>query len=305
LKKNIATLTQICDAIASGILSQAEAARRCDVSVATYWSWISQSQKGNPDFIITYCEEQMQFFEAVKLARKVALHDVLGLFEQRMHYGRDELVYFQGRPCWKEDESLAGLDDEMISILGLPDRFERINGQRVQLRIHHEPPIAGVIKLLEANFPKQYGQRSTVDINQRTQLGVTVVDQRKPKAPPPQVEVLPPRVIAAPADDDLSDLLGDDTEEGTFSEIEQAPTAPMASQPEPTPAPDTRIVDERYGTLTNEQAAMLNRLRAGIPANATRQPRTLIQTSSAIDRDDLDPARVGRGEPPKGGVKIA
>src|SRR5258708_30981312 len=97
-KRNVETLTAVCDLIAAGCLSQAEAARRCDISVSSYWSFISQSQKGNPDFIITYCEESMPFHEAIRLARKVALHDVLGRYEQRMHEGTREKVFFQGRP---------------------------------------------------------------------------------------------------------------------------------------------------------------------------------------------------------------
>src|SRR5260370_20113848 len=166
MKKSAETMTAIADKIASGILSQAEAARRCDVSVATYWSWISQSQKGNSDFVITYCEESMPFHEAIKLARKIALHDVLGKYEQRMHSGTTEKIFFQGRPMWKEREDCAGLDDETVRLIFDTDRWERdANGQRIQLEIVHAPPVAGVIKLLEANFPKQYGQNSESNIN--------------------------------------------------------------------------------------------------------------------------------------------
>jgi hypothetical protein len=169
-KRSPQLLTAICDTVASGILSQAEAARRNGVSVASFWAWVAQPQKGEAGFVFEYCGEQMSFHQAIALARKIALHDVLGRFEQRAHYGSDEPVFYQGRPEWKEDESLSGLDDEMIAALGYPDRFERdANGQRIQLTIHHEPPVAGVIKVLEANFPRQYGQKSEVNINQKTQ----------------------------------------------------------------------------------------------------------------------------------------
>ncbi len=326
MKKSQTTLTAICDLIAAGCLSQAEAARRCDVSVATYWSWISQSQKGNLDFVIAYCEESMTFHEAVKLARKIALHDVLGKYEQRMHEGTREKVFFQGRPQWKEREDCAGLDDQTVMLLFGTDRWERdANGQRIQLEIVHAPPIAGVIKLLEANFPKQYGQKSTVDINQRINLGVTTISrQPKPSLP---VEILPPLpAISAPTvtddvgdndGDDLSELLGEEPQDiqaayveieqpadiqAADVEIEEPKKDPMVSQPAPAPAPT--IVNPRFGALTPEQAAILGRLRANIPVTAPQQPNAIVGKFSAVDPDDTDARRVGMGGIPKGGSKI-
>jgi hypothetical protein len=309
MKKNAATLTAICDRIAGGCLSQAEAARRCDVSVASYWSWIKSSQENPAAWQITFLDSPMAFHECVALARKIGLQDVLGRFEMRCGGGPDggtrEKVFFQGRPCWKELEAAVDLDPDVRELMGYPrDGLERdANGNRIQLEIIHAPAVAAVVKLLESNFT-QYKQRSELNVNQKTQLGVTVVDQRKPKAPPPQVEIVQPRVIAAPADDDLSDLLGEEITEGVFEEIEEAPAAPPMAASQPAPTPEPKIVDERFGSLTNEQAALLRQLRKNVPLNATLQPRTLIQTFSAVDRDDNDPARVGAGTIPANGMKL-
>ncbi len=293
MKKSQTTLTAICDLIAAGCLSQAEAARRCDVSVATYWSWISQSQKGNLDFVIAYCEESMTFHEAVKLARKIALHDVLGKYEQRMHEGTREKVFFQGRPQWKEREDCAGLDDQTVMLLFGTDRWERdANGQRIQLEIN---------------------------------LGVTTISrQPKPSLP---VEILPPLpAISAPTvtddvgdndGDDLSELLGEEPQDiqaayveieqpadiqAADVEIEEPKKDPMVSQPAPAPAPT--IVNPRFGALTPEQAAILGRLRANIPVTAPQQPNAIVGKFSAVDPDDTDARRVGMGGIPKGGSKI-
>src|SRR5690242_12861420 len=114
-KRSPETLLAIVEMIAGGVLSQASACRACDVSVSTYWEWIGLSQRtDDPMFTLTYCGEEMRFHEAIKLARKIALTDVMGRFEQRMHAGHYEPVFFQGRPMWKEDERLAQFSDEEV-----------------------------------------------------------------------------------------------------------------------------------------------------------------------------------------------
>jgi hypothetical protein len=288
MKKSVTLLTQICDLIASGVLSQAEAARRCDVSIASYWSWIAQSQKGNPDFVITFCEEQMPFHDAVRLARKIAHQDILGRFETRVHGGTLEPVFFQGRPQWKEREDLAGIDDDTVAMLGFPDRWERdANGNRVQLMIRHEPAIAGVVKFLESNF-RQYQQRSELKIDQKVNLGVSVVS-RKPKPlsvidvtplpPPPQIE-RPVDGDWVEAAEDLADLLGPEPVADVAGDPNGSPEPAADAEPEiemvSQPASEP-LVSTRWGNLTESQAAVLAKLKAGIPTNAPTSPNFIVE----------------------------
>lgn len=257
---------------------------------------MAQSSKGHPDFVIEFMEETLQFADAIKAARRIALINLAGKFEHRMYNGHDEPVFFQGKPTWVEDESLVGLDDETLKILGLPDRFLRVNGKRVQHVIHHEPPIAGQIKILEAHF-KQYAQKSELNINQKVSGGVTVVDARKPKT---QALPLPVAQIAAPSppvqevaeppeeyrgddvandddDDDLSDILG---------EAKPIEAGEIEAQPEPEPKP---LVTERLG-FSDLERDLLARLRAG-PANP--RPTAIVNTGNSGNRADDPPERTG------------
>jgi hypothetical protein len=188
----------------------------------------------------------MPFHKAVALARKVALADALGQFEQRCLEGDETPVFYQGRPMWIEDESLSHLSQDDLERLGIPDRYLRVNGRRVQHTIKSAPPVAAVVKLLEANF-KTYAQRSEVSIHARHSGGVSVVNVPKVL---PAVEVVQPPQIAPPT--------------STNVEVEEPPAShdaveePIAAEPEPEPQPERRI-----SALERD---LLDRLRQG-PTN--------------------------------------
>jgi hypothetical protein len=292
MKRTAETLIAICDKIAAGTLSQANAARSCGVSESSYWFWIAQSQKGEPGFFVTYCGEEMPFHQAIGLARKIALQDIEGRFLERAHVGHLEPVFYQGRPQWKEREDLAGLDDETIAMLGHPDRYERDQfGNRIQLTIRHAPPVAAVIKVLESHMPRLYGQKSEV-VNINRNSGVTTVEHRIAKLPAPA----PVQVIGDQTEqDDLRELLGDPVE------VEATVTEP--SPPTPPPAEPVSAAEAYASTrpaLTDLQRDLLSKLRT----TGTAPRRAPVQVFRADDPDDLDPRRVGAGSPPTGGMKV-
>jgi hypothetical protein len=315
MKKSVETLTAICDWIAAGC-SQSEAAKRCGVSVSSFWSWVKSSQQSPAEWQMTYCDSQMSFAEATVLARKICLHGTLSEFEARMRTGTEIPVYFQGRPQFKDLEAAVGLDEDTRELLGMPrDGLERdAQGNRIPLTLHQDPPIAGVIRLLSANFPKLYGEKSTVDINQRVNLGVTVVG-RKP-LPPPVIDITPipaaaPRLIEKPVDgdwieaeEDLADLHDGPEPEPPAEDFQRVENQPepepaaeemtrldtskssaaageiepeeIASEPAPAPAPEPAPTEGRFGNLSPKQQQILLMLRAGVPANATTQPTGFV-----------------------------
>ncbi len=220
-KRTPETLTAICDVIAGGVMSQAEAARRCGVSVASFWAWISQSQRGSPDLVLPEYlgEANMPFHKAVAVARRLALHDVVGRMETRAISGSVEKVFYQGRPTFVEDETLAHLTDEDLVTFGIPDRYLRDQlGHRIQNTIVHEPPVALVLAVASANFPKVYGAKSEVNINQKTSLGVTIVkrDYNAPHkvAAPPEVQIVEhqPEAVSDAVVAEITDEVGDEPE---------------------------------------------------------------------------------------------
>jgi hypothetical protein len=254
-------LREICETIASGVLSPRKAAQACGVPPSTYWDWVAASQRDPSDerFIIEYCGEWMPFHKAVATARKVALADALGQFEQRCLEGDETPVFYQGRPMWVEDERLAGLDDEFIqTTLGLPDRYLRVNGKRVQHTIKSAPPVAAVVKLLEANF-KTYAARSEVTVNARHSGGVSVVNVPKVL---PAVEIVQTPQIAPPV-----------APEPIAAEEVEEPT--ITAEPEPEP-----IAVEPERRISALERDLLDRLRQG-PRNP--RPSRPVNVGSPSD----------------------
>jgi hypothetical protein len=113
--------------------------------------------------------EMMPFHKAVAGARRLALHEVIGRMETRSLVGHREPVFYQGKPTWVEDEALAYFSDEDLKTFGIPDRFKRDGfGNRIQNTILHEPPVALVLAVAAANFPKVYGAKSEINVNQKS-----------------------------------------------------------------------------------------------------------------------------------------
>jgi hypothetical protein len=224
--------------------------------------------------------------------------------------GHWEPVFFKGEPTWVEDETLIGLDDEELKLLGYRDRFLRdSDGRRIQHRIHHPPPTQLQMFIAERQFPKLYGPTpSTLNINSRS--ASTAVIRHTLPSPPAPVEVLPalkPAAIAAPvthADDDL-DL-------GLDEPI--AEPAPMVSEPEP--EPPSKPVGQPGKVLTPLQQDLLARLKASqsrppaarpTPAGPAPVRRVGLTSVGRDEDDDRNPNRVGSGplNSPPGAIKLA
>jgi hypothetical protein len=287
--KSKETLQAIVQNIAGGMLCYTDAARAAGASPASFWRWMKQSATGDAEFIVDFMDEKMQFAEAVKNARKIALLDIAGRFESRMLNGTDEPVFFQGKPQYKERPECIGLADDVVRLLGYEHRWMvDADGSPIPLTIHHEPPIAGVIKILESHF-QIYRPRSEVNVNQRLSGGVTVVDRKAKPLPAPVVQIAPPSQVAVepiddPADEDddpdldLSDILGEPS-------ADVAPVE-MASEPAPAPQPEPPA---RTG-LSELERDLLDKLRAG-PRNP--RPKAIVVTGNSSSRADDPPERIG------------
>src|SRR5450755_847452 len=150
-KKTREMLTAICDTMAGGVLSPYNAAKRCGVSSKGMWLWIRASQRDDPDFIIEYLGEEIQFARALVVARRIALHEARGRMEERAIMGHDEPIFYQGNPTWKIDPRTVGIKDDLLELLGLPtDRLLRDRyGNAIQNTVHHLPPVALALRVSE------------------------------------------------------------------------------------------------------------------------------------------------------------
>ncbi|MCG2629729.1 hypothetical protein L6654_24195 [Bradyrhizobium sp. WYCCWR 13023] len=210
----------------------AEAARRAGISESTLYAWLTSSQRGEPGFIVEEFagEANIPLHDAMRFARKIAVLSAVQRMEHRALNGHEEAVFFRGQPTWVEDERYAGLDQETLEILGLPDRYLRIDGRRVQHTMHVQPPVALVLAVAAANT-KLYAQRQEINVNQRNS-GVQVVEHRYgqssgvalPAVQPTAIEPSPS--ISSEPDDDLSDIIG--SEEAPSLAGEATPAQPPA-----------------------------------------------------------------------------
>lgn len=279
--------------------SIAAAAKVCRCSTSAVWGWLSASAKGEPGFDVEWMGETMPLHQAVKQAQRLVSATVLDNFRHRLLHGTDEPAKFQGRQVYKRDPALDHLSDQDLDDLGITTRYlRRPDGSFIEETIHHEPPIQGVLALLAAEFPKVWGAKSTMEINQKSS-GVKVIrheyGQPKPKAPVSVEIVQEVPALAPPSldDDDLSDLLGDS------EPIEPEPEAIELPEPEPQPVmqEESEQIPPQQG-LTELQRELLSRLKAGPGATRSAPVRP---TGAAVDNFEDG---VGPGQPRPGGVKV-
>jgi hypothetical protein len=301
--KSKETLQAIVQNIAGGMLCYTDAARAAGASPATFWRWMKSSATGDAEFVIDFMDEKVQFADAVKNARKLAILDIAGKFESRMMNGHEERVFFQGRPQYKERPECIGLPDDVVRLLGYDHRWQvDESGVPIPLTIHHEPPIAGVIKVLESHF-LMYRPRSEVNVNQRVSGGVTVVDRKAKPLPAPVVQIAPPSQTAVepiedPADDadDDVDLSADEDDDLDLSDIlgeePSADVAPveLASEPEPDSEPEPQPDPPARAGLSELERDLLDKLRAG---PKSPRPTALVNTGNSSSRADDPPERIG------------
>jgi hypothetical protein len=278
--------------------SYARAARSAGISKTTLWDWIGQSQRdavGNGVVLDEFMGMQsVPLHHAMQAARRAALNDMVGNLEHRSIHGHDEAVYFQGRPMWKEDESLSALSDEDLAVFGIVDRYLRDErGHRVQLTIHHEPPVSLVLAVAAANFPKVYGGHSTIDVNHKGNLGVSVVKRSFGRV---AAKVAEPEQIADQSHDvidldvrDAPDLGADVLEpETSADDSDSVVSPPFALEPE---------FMKSAAPLTPLQRDLLQRFRAR-PGTPER-----IKPVGTAEQNYDPPDDVGPGIVPPGGVR--
>lgn len=279
--------------------SIAAAARVCRCSVSAVWGWLASSAKGEPGFDVEWMGETVPLHIAVKQATRLIGAGILDRFRHRLLHGTEEVCRFQGKTVYKRDPALDHLSDQDLADLGITTRYlRRPDGSFVEERQIVEPPVAAVLAYLSSEYPKVWGAKSTVEINQKSS-GVKVVRheyiQPKPKAPVPLEIVQEAPSLAPPVDDgedDLSDLLGEESEtiepEPEAIETEPAPIVQAEAEPSPT-APQG---------LSPLQRELLARLKAGPGATRSAPVRP---TGSAVDNFEDG---IGPGQPPPGAVRV-
>ena len=217
-EKPFGPLPEICDNIIAG-MSYEGAARSAGITGRTFWNYIKQSQGGeNKDMFLPFMgEDKVPFHLAVAGARRMLLHEVRSRFERRSLLGHDEVALFQGQVVWQLEPRSVGLDEDTRELLGYRrDGLKEVDGQPVPVCIHHEPPVAAVLRVLEVGFPSEYVPQSKSNVTQTTTVnGVVGVAFAKPRSGPPSIPPtpVPPLQLEVLPDLALAELLGEDPEE--------------------------------------------------------------------------------------------
>jgi hypothetical protein len=304
---------ELLQKLIDGITDYGTIANSCrvhGVSNGAFFNWCKLSKsEGGDEFRVSIGDEPMLFHEAVQMAQRQVSFEILENYRYRMLHGRDEVARFQGKTVYRRDPALDHLSDQDLADLGITTRYLRdANGQFIPEVIHHEPSVQGVLAFLAAEFPRQWGAKSTVEINQRS-TGVQVVKHQfasKQSLAPVQVIAPTPPVVAieAPIDgdttivdvepDDLSDILGEAPESAESVAAIPPPAEPAAATPPPA---------EPAKVISSLQRDLLARLAQRPGAN--RAPAVVMPNVGRPEADDLDSRRVGSSfVPPSGAVKM-
>ncbi|QPF91479.1 hypothetical protein [Bradyrhizobium commune] len=279
--------------------SIAAAAKVCRCSTSAVWSWLASSAKGEAGFEVEWMGETVPLHVAAKQATRLVSANILDRFRHRL-LGTEEVCRFQGKTVYKRDPALDLYSDQDLEDLGITTRYLKdADGNFVEERQFVQPPVAAVLAYLAAEWPKTWSARSTSTVEIKS-TGVQVIKheygQAKPKASVP-VEIVqeaptlaPPSPVEVVADDDLADLLGEESEPVELEPImQEEPTPVVAAEPEPVPSTPTQ-------GLTELQRELLSRLKAG--PGATRSAPVRPTGGAADHRED----GIGAGQPLPGAV---
>jgi hypothetical protein len=259
-------LLELCDLFAAGY-NYSTAFKMADISVRTGFMWLRKSAANDPDFLVTYMDEEMQWSQAMGLARKILHMEIRSRLERRSALGHDEKVFFGGMPTFQPDLRCVNWSeaDRLAYGFRADGLFEDENGCVVQNVIHHEPPIAAQLRVLEMSFGEEY----TPTVNQNIVNSDTTGVSRAPpidglKGPVPPRPVRPTLPAPAVEDGDYADLLGpepdvvkpDDVVEPDVQEQlgTKGPVEPNGSR-EPSP----RIVEPTPAAYASEPNPILAR----------------------------------------------
>ncbi len=168
------------------------ACARCGISTKTLWRYIRASQREDDTerYCLIWCDVEDWFHNHIKHAMRMSALMIEATARHHALHGFDEVQTFQGKICWKEDPKLAGLSDDDLALLGLPDRYERdTDGALIPLTVRRKPSDQLVLKMLAAHFPRTYGDK--VEHQHSGIIGVMRMGRdgkMRPNAPPAELE---------------------------------------------------------------------------------------------------------------------
>jgi hypothetical protein len=211
-KRTPEKLGYIISLVMEGNLRPTRLAKMADVTYETLCRYIRESRAGSENYLIEFLGERMQFSEAYDQARKFAMSELRGSFEQKCILGYDEIARDGGQVVWKLCPEAAAIAEENRELLGYrKDALLEINGRLVPETIHHEPPTGAVLRALETAF-KDYRPSSVQEVTLSggaAPIGIQFsTNKQNFSGPPPAIPAPPPMPELQVLDGEFDDILG-------------------------------------------------------------------------------------------------
>ena len=205
----IAKLSDALDLISKGLTRPTRIAKALGITYRTYANYMVRSNANDPEFLLTYQNQEMQFAKAVTLATRLALLELRGMALQETIYGVQEVQVFQGQVVWALDPEASAFDEDTREMLGLRrDGLLERDGKLVPFTVTKPAPWAQRQRLLEAAFA-DLRPTSTVtqNVNVNGQVGVAFAAKTDYTRGPPEIPPPPPMPeLPAPVDAEFSEI---------------------------------------------------------------------------------------------------
>jgi hypothetical protein len=270
-KKSPGVFREFCDHLTRDPRLKS-ACQKIGLSETQLYRWLARSQQGDLEFAFHFLDDKnpTPLHVAIRQAQTIYHQSLVSEAEHVGMYGRWVPAHYKGQPTYQRDPTLDGYTDEELRAEGR-DRYKRDpeTGELMPVMIWEPPATQLMLAVLTARAPKVYGTKIQHTVDQRVNLGVTVV--QPPKITPPPVTVVetpalpPPEVTEAEftEEPDPSFLDGEYSEpeppEVSYEatplrrELEQLAAARLATASKVTPPPTItptaadRIGDGRQG----------------------------------------------------------
>ncbi|SDI54629.1 MULTISPECIES: hypothetical protein [Bradyrhizobium] len=209
--------------ISEGVTRPTAIAKALGIVYRTYTLWMVRSNSGDPEFMVEYQGEQMQWAAAIKLATKLAALELRGMVLQESVFGVEEVQIFQGQVVWQLDPEACKWDEDTREMLGFRrDGLLERDGKLVPVTIRKPAPWAQRQRILEANFADMRpSQTITNNVNLSGAVGVGFVPKPNYSAGPPPVPPPPPMPLL----ENVTDAEVTDIDDDDFLGPEPAPAA--------------------------------------------------------------------------------
>ena len=229
-KKSTETFRQLCEHLTKDPRLSA-ACQKIGLSQTQLYRWLAESQQGNLEFAFHFLDDRnaTALHVAIRQAQTIFHQTLVSEAENVSMHGRWVATFYKGQRQFERDPALDIYSDDELQAMG-KDRYKRDeNGEFVPVLAWEPPPAQLLLAVLQARAPRIYGQKVHHTVDQKINLGVTVVQPPKITPPAPVTVVTPPPALPSP---DIEDGEYTETTEPDLSFLDLTDDTPPPRNPD-------------------------------------------------------------------------